>query len=207
MKILLFSALYPNLECFVPEGRTQVRQRLDLPQQGRYLLSVGDWVGRKGHHIAIEALPELPGVTLLIAGSYSEEVALKVLAERLGVTDRVHWAGVVPQSELKWWYSAADVVALSSSREDWANVPLESMACGTPVVVADIWGTPEVVGAPAAGVLMACRDAQSLAAAWRQLHDRLPTRGQTRARAETFSWDATTKGQLQLFRRVVDAKA
>lgn len=196
-----------DLERFVPEGRAQARQRLGLPEQGHYLLSVGHLVERKGHHIAIEALPDLPSVTLLIAGSGPEEGALKALAQRLQVSDRVHWAGVVPQNELKWWYSAADVLALCSSREGWANVLLEAMACGTPVVATDIWGTPEVVSAPAAGVLMARRDAQSLAAAWRQLHDRLPTREQTRAHAETFSWDATTQGQLQLFRRVVDAKA
>jgi glycosyltransferase involved in cell wall biosynthesis len=196
-----------DLERFVPEDRAEARRRLGLSVEGRYLLSVGHLVERKGHHIAIEALPHLPGVTLLIAGAGPEEAALKDLARRVGVADRLRWAGVVPQTELKWWYSAADVLALCSSREGWANVLLEAMACGTPVVATNIWGTPEVASTPAAGVLMARRDASALAAAWVQLHTQLPTREATRTHAQTFSWDATTQGQLQLFQKVVDATA
>jgi glycosyltransferase involved in cell wall biosynthesis len=192
-----------DLERFVPEDRAQARQRLGLPVDGRYLLSVGHLVERKGHHIAIEALSHLPGVTLLIAGGGAEEGALKALAKRLGVADRVRWVGVVPQTDLKWWYSAADVLALCSSREGWANVLLEAMACGTPVLATNIWGTPEVVSTPAAGLLLARRDAPALAAAWVHLHTQLPAREDTRAHAETFSWEATTQGQLRLFAEVM----
>ncbi len=194
-----------DLQRFVPEDRIQARQRLGLPVDEPYLLSVGHLIERKGHHIAIEALSHLPGVTLLIAGSGPEEGSLKALAKRLGVAERVRWVGVVPQTDLKWWYSAADVLALCSSREGWANVLLEAMACGTPVLATNIWGTPEVVSTPAAGLLLARRDAQALAAAWAQLQTQLPTRDDTRAHAETFSWEATTHGQLRLFREVTHA--
>lgn len=188
-----------DLERFVPEPRDSARARLGLKAQGPYLLSVGHLIERKGHHIAIEALAQLPGVTLLVAGSGPEEGALKALASRLGVADRVHWAGMVPQTELKWWYSAADALTLCSSREGWANVLLEAMACGTPVIATNIWGTPEVVSTPNAGVLMERRDAPSLSAAWNALQRSAPARELTRAHAATFSWDDTTVGQLTLF--------
>ena len=194
-----------DLERFTPEPRELARQRLGLQAQGPYLLSVGHLIERKGHHIAIEALVALPGVTLLIAGSGPEERALKSLASRLGVSDRVHWAGVVPQTELKWWYSAADVLTLCSSREGWANVLLEAMACGTPVIATDIWGTSEVVSTEAAGRLMERRDARALADAWHDLMSAMPARSATRQYAEGFSWDATTQGQWQLFESVVHA--
>jgi glycosyltransferase involved in cell wall biosynthesis len=113
----------------------------------------------------------------------------------------------VPQSELKWWYSAADALALCSSREGWANVLLESMACGTPVIATDIWGTPEVVSQPAAGVLMAERSAAGLRGAWQRLMAAYPARGATRAHAENFSWAATTQGQLDLFARITGRRA
>ena len=194
-----------DLERFTPEPRELARQRLGLQAQGPYLLSVGHLIERKGHHIAIEALVALPGVTLLIAGSGPEERALKSLASRLGVSDRVHWAGVVPQAELRWWYSAADVLTLCSSREGWANVLLEAMACGTPVIATDIWGTSEVVSSEAAGRLMERRDARALADAWQDLMSSMPARPTTRQYAEGFSWDATTQGQRQLFEDVIHA--
>lgn len=192
-----------DLARFQPEPRLVARERLGLAAEGRYLLSVGHLVERKGHHIAIEALRELPGVTLLVAGHGPEKGRLEALAARLGVAERVRFAGVVPQTDLKWWYSAADVLALCSSREGWANVLLEAMACGTPVIATNIWGTPEVVSTPDAGVLMRERDAASLAEAWRRLMDRLPAREAVRRHAERFSWEETTRGQLDLFRSVL----
>lgn len=192
-----------DLERFVPEPRAAARERLGLPVDGRYLLSVGLLIERKGHHIAIEALTQLPDVTLLIAGSGPDRSTLEALAVRLGVADRVRFAGVVPQAELKWWYAAADVLTLCSSREGWANVLLEAMACGTPVIATNIWGTPEVVSTPDAGRLMRERDAASLAEAWRALMLTPPAREAVRRHAERFSWEDTTRGQLELFRSVI----
>lgn len=196
-----------DLTRFVPEDRREARKQLGFPTEGRYLLMVGNLVELKGQHIAIEALRHLPGVTLLIAGAGPEQGALKALVHTLGMADRVHWAGLVRQEDLKWWYSAADALALCSSREGWPNVLLEAMACGTPVISTNVAGTPDMVNTPAAGVLMERRDAQSLVDAWTHLFSDLPSREATRSHAETFSWNVTTLGQLRLFKSVLDANA
>ena len=100
-------------------------------------------------------------------------------------------------------YGALDALVLASSREGWANVLLESMACGTPVIASRIWGTPEVVSEPAAGVLMPERSGAGVAAGVKMLMAAMPNRDATRAYAERLSSDATTEGQLNLLRAIV----
>ena len=120
---------------------------------------------------------------------------------------RVRFLGAVPHAELAALYGAADALVLASSREGWANVLLEAMACGTPVVATDIWGTPEVVADPAAGRLVPERTPAALAAAVAALLADPPARAATRRYAERFSWDATVEGQLALFAEVVAASS
>ncbi|MGE5384598.1 MAG: glycosyltransferase family 4 protein [Betaproteobacteria bacterium] len=196
-----------DLERFRPVGRQAAREQLGL-EPGRILLSVGHLIERKGHHVAIAALPSLPSdVRLIVIGSGPERSRLEALAGSLGVTNRVYFAGQIANEALKWWYSAADALVLCSSREGWANVLLEAMACGTPVVATNIWGTPEVVSGPHAGELMESRTPQALVAAFDRLWARYPAPEAVRRHAEGFSWAATTAGQLEIFRRVIIAEA
>ena len=196
-----------DLALFTPHDRHEVRQGLAFDSgESRLLLSVGHLIERKGHHHIIEAMPKLTGYTLLIAGDGPMEAALREQAERLGVAERVRFLGAVPHAELSRIYAAADALILASSREGWANVLLEAMACGTPVVASNVWGTPELVSAPEAGVLMPSLDAHGVAQGVEALFANLPDRAATRRYAERFSWDETTAGQLAVFRKVLAAR-
>jgi teichuronic acid biosynthesis glycosyltransferase TuaC len=194
-----------DLALFRPGDRKADRRALGLAAPT--LLSVGHLIERKGHHLIIDALAELPGLELLIAGSGPEEAALKARASERGVADRVRFLGTLPQSRLPQLYRAADALVLASSREGWANVLLEAMACGTPVVATPVWGTPEVVNCRAAGCLSSERSAPALAGAIRDLLSAPPDRAATRAHAETFDWKATTDGQLRLFASILERRA
>jgi teichuronic acid biosynthesis glycosyltransferase TuaC len=191
-----------DLEVFrPPTDREALRARLGI--HGPTLLSVGYLIERKGHHLVIDALQRLPGVKLLIAGDGPERARLLEQVAQAGVADRVTLLGRLDTRQLADHYGAADALVLASSREGWANVLLESMACGTPVVATRIWGTPEVVGDDSAGELVDERTAQSLAHGVQTLLARAPDRAATRRYAEGFSWDATTAGQKALFERVL----
>ena len=194
-----------DLKLFRPLDRQATRRRLGL--DGPTLISVGHLIERKGHHLIVEAMPALPGFTLLIAGEGPERANLERKIAELNLGDRVLLLGSRPHAELPELYGAADALVLASSREGWANVLLEAMACGTPAIATPIWGNPEVVAKPEAGIIMVERSAKAIANSVLALFGpRMPTREATRAYAQAFSWDATTQGQIDLFRRVI-AKA
>jgi glycosyltransferase involved in cell wall biosynthesis len=190
-----------DLEAFRPKDREASRSKLGV--SGFVLASVGLLIERKGHHLVIEAIKDIPDATLLIAGSGPDRQQLEALAARLGVKDRVRFLGSLDKRALCELYNAADALVLASSREGWANVLLESMACGTPVIGTAVWGTPEVIASPQAGVLVQNRDAKSIAAAAARLRQALPDRAATRRYAEQFDWQSTTDGQVALFQSAI----
>jgi glycosyltransferase involved in cell wall biosynthesis len=194
-----------DLQRFTPLPRQEARSGLQLT--GKVALSVGYLIERKGHHIAIAALRELPDWQLLIVGHGPMEAELRGLAAASGVADRVRFVGAVEQGALPRYYSAADVLILASSREGMANVLLEALACGTPVVATNLWGTPEIIAAPEAGELMRERSASALLEALRRLVVRGIDRLATRRYAEQFGWQPTTDGQLALFRTIASRGA
>lgn len=194
-----------DLDKFRPTPPSVARARLKLENR-TILLSVGHLVERKGHHIAIEAMASLPeDVVLIIAGSGPERQSLESLARNFSVDQRVLFAGQIANSELKWWYSAADALILCSSREGWANVLLESLACGTPVIATNIWGTPEVIQTTTAGQLMTERSPLALVSAYNRLMAEYPEREAVRTYAEQFSWQETSNRQIALFREICHA--
>jgi len=170
------------------------------------LLTVGHLVPVKAQELIIAALPLLPDVRLVVAGDGPNRGMLEALARELNVEARVQFLGAVPQAQLREHYGNADALVLASSREGWANVLLESMACGTPVVASRVYGTPEVVAAPEAGVLMDQRTPQGLADAVSRLRAAFPDRAATRRYAERFSWDDTTAGQIALFQGILERR-
>ncbi|NHN36702.1 glycosyltransferase family 4 protein [Pseudomaricurvus alcaniphilus] len=193
-----------DLSRFSPQPSAQeIREELGI--KGHLLISVGRLAELKGHELTIEALVSLPGVSLMLVGDGPEESALKALAERLGVADRVFFLGGKPQQELARFISAADIKVLASSREGWPNVLLEAMACGTPVVATAVGGVPEVLSAGSGGVLVEDRSAAGLAAAIGRLLTDMPDRASVRAYAERFDWSETSRGQYELFQRLIKA--
>lgn len=196
-----------DLDAFQPPAdRASTRAELGLGA-GPVLLSVGHLIERKGHDRIISALPALPGHRLLIVGAGPDRAALVALAGRLGVADRVRFEGARPHALLPTYYGAADALVLASSREGWANVLLEAMACGTPVIASPAWGSREAVRSPEAGLVLPDAGPAAIADGVLRLFSAPPDRAATRAYAEGFGWEATTQGQLDVFRQVLWAAA
>ncbi|WP_411820701.1 glycosyltransferase [Hyphococcus formosus] len=187
-----------DLKLFRPADRDEERRALGV--DGPVLASVGHLIDRKGHDLVIQALSEIENATLIIAGEGPERDNLATLAKRLGLENRVKFLGRIAHNELYRVYSAADVLVLASSREGWPNVLLEALACGTPCVATNVWGSGEVINAPAAGRLVNNRTAKEIAAETNTLLNDLPPRQETRVYAEQYSWEETAHGMQRIFK-------
>jgi glycosyltransferase involved in cell wall biosynthesis len=194
-----------DTDLFKPVEREAVRQRLGMTR--KTILSVGNLLDFKGHGIVISALSLLPECELVVIGEGPDRRRFHMLARDSGVAERVRFLGSIPQAELRQYYGAADALVLGSSREGWPNVLLEAMACGTPVIASDVGGVSEIVTAAEAGIVLEERSAAAVARAVGALLANPPDRSATRRYAEQFGWDATTRGQLQLFRQILAAGA
>ena len=193
-----------DLTRFRPVDREAARRALGLTRPT--LLAVGNLVALKRHALMVEALGLLPDTDLVLVGDGPERAAIENLARRVGVAERVRLLGRLPQEQLPAVYSAADRLLLVSTHEGWPNVLLESMACGTPVVVSDFAGVADIVGAPDAGRVVPDPTPQSLAAAVAEALAAPPDRAATRAYAERFDWQSTTDGQIALFSEIVERR-
>ena len=181
----------------VPPAGRRAAARAALGLTGPTLISVGHLIERKGHHRTIEAMRQLPDFDAADRrrGAGARAAGRADRATRPG--RRVRLLGPRPHAELPALYGAADALVLASSREGWANVLLEAMACGTPVVASQYLGQSRG-GADAGGRADQSRPntPEAIAAGVRRLFADPARRAATRAYAERFSWDETTAGQL-----------
>jgi teichuronic acid biosynthesis glycosyltransferase TuaC len=155
---------------------------------GTALICVGHLIPRKGQDIALAALARLTDATLTLVGDGPERARLQTLARALGVAERVRFLGARPHAELPRLLAAADVLILPTASEGLANVWVEALACGTPVVTCDVGGAREAIDRPQAGRLVA-REPEAFAQAVREIIAAPPEREQVRKAAERFSWE------------------
>ena len=177
--------------------RNEARARLGLSEDAPVLVSVGALVERKGFHRVLECLPDLrkrfPGLRYLIVGGASPEgdwsQFLRQRAAELKLDHCVSFLGSMAPEELKKVLSAADVFVLATRNEGWANVFLEAMACGLPVVTTDVGGNAEVVSDPRLGLLVPFGVGDKLTEAIAEALQRNWDRDFIVRNAEANSWD------------------
>ena len=192
--------------------KNAARKQLGIDEDSKVLITVGGLVKRKGFHRVIACMPELmktyPKLVYLIVGGASAEgnieSELRQQAEQLGVTSNVKFLGSLPPSELSVPLSAADAFVLATANEGWANVILESMACGTPVIATDVGGNSEVINSQKLGTIIPFDDHDKLLAA---LDDGLAKqwdKAHIIQYAQDNQWNTRMDKLLNIFRSLVN---
>jgi len=195
--------------------RTAARERLGLARDGPVLVSVGALVERKGFHRVLECLPDLcrqfPGLRYLIVGGAGPEgdcsARLRALTIDLGLQHCVVFLGAVAPDELKVPLSAADVFVLATSNEGWANVFLEAMACGLPVVTTEVGGNAEVVADAKLGELVPFGQSERLSQAIADALVREWDRDAIVAYAKGNSWERSVRTLADEFTAIAARQA
>jgi glycosyltransferase involved in cell wall biosynthesis len=169
----VFNAYHgPSVES-VKETPREARAKLGLALTetgARYVLTICRLMGWKRVDGIIEAIRELaPDVHLLVAGDGDMEAEWKALAERLGLSSRVHFLGNVPHKLIPLYIRASDVFVLNSEYEGLSHTLLEVLALGTPIIASRVCGNPEVVEDGVNGFLVDPRNPRELSAALAKL--------------------------------------
>ena len=114
----------------------------------------------------------------------------------------VKFIGEIPNHELRIWYNAADVFCLASYREGWANVILESMACGIPVIASDVGGNAQVICNENLGTVIPFGSPERLTKAISEGLSHSWNAREIRQYAKTNNWNERVKALLGVFSSV-----
>jgi D-inositol-3-phosphate glycosyltransferase len=205
-------------------GRKAAREAVGLPQDAHILAFVGRIQPHKGPEVLIRAVAEMLNhsphlrpklITVIMGGASGSGVGeverLKDLVSWLNISDVVRFENPVPRAQLPQWYRAADLVCVPSYSESFGLVALEAQACGTPVVATAVGGLRTAVADGISGVLVDGHDPR----AWSSVLARLLQEPQRRVllsmgaieHASHFGWDATARGTLDIYDRIIATRA
>ena len=196
---------------FYPLDRTKQRTELAIPLGSKVLISVGGLVERKGFHRVLEVLPELikqyADLQYLIVGGDSAEGNIKQQlvsqVKQLKLENNVRFLGALNSEELKRPLSSADVFVLATANEGWANVFLEAMACGLPVVTTDVGGNREVVNNELLGTVVPFADRQALSNALLEALEHNWNRSEIIQYAQQNAWDTRVDVLIHEFQQIL----
>lgn len=200
-----------DLSKFHPLSKEDARRELGLRAGAKVLVSVGTLVERKGFHRVIECMPALlerfHELHFLIVGGAGPEgdcsERLRAQVVSLGLGERVHFLGAYEPERLKVPLSAADVFVLATSYEGWANVFLEAMACGLPVVSTKVGGNPQVVSRDELGTLVELGNRKELTNAISEALERSWDRCAILEYARASAWDRRIPQLVEIHRETL----
>ena len=214
-----------NLTMFTAgSGKKVARKNLQLPDDALIISFVGRIQPHKGPEVLIRAIAEMVRhspllrpklVTQIVGGASgansSEVERMKDLVQWLGINDVVRFAPPVEREELPDCYRASDLVCVPSYSESFGLVALEAQACGTPVVASAVGGLRTAVADGISGVLVDGHDPRAwssvLARLLQEPHRRVLLSMGALEHASHFGWDATSRGTLDIYDRVISSQA
>lgn len=196
-------------EEFQPLDMAEARRQLVWPQKQKIIVCVRRLARRMGLETLIEAFGKAtahhPDFKLMIGGQgpLREELEQQVL--RAGLSKSVEFLGFIPEATLPTVYAAADLsIVPSSALEGFGLISLESLACGTPVLVTPVGGLPDTVRDLSSDLILQGTSSEQIAAGlqgWLAGTLRLPSREACREHVmRRFTWESVARQVCEVYR-------
>jgi len=192
-----------NSDLFFDIDKNKVREELNIPEDRKVLVSVGNLEEVKGHRYLIEAVKilkeEYPNILCYIVGGGSLNSEYEDLIKEYGLEENVFLVGYVKHGEVNKWMNAADLFVLPSLQESFGIVQLEALACGIPVIATKTNGSKEVIRSDDYGLLCNIKDALDLAEKVVSGLQKEWRKELMKEYAQGFSWEKVSEGIVNVY--------
>jgi glycosyltransferase involved in cell wall biosynthesis len=175
---------------------------------------VGSLIARKGFDVALRAMARLArqssNAHLIVIGDGPQKRSLTLLAQTLGITEQVHFIGLLEPDRVRHQLMQSDVFILPSHSEGRPNVVLEAMAVGVPVIASDIDGVREIIRHEHSGLLFPDGDDEQLGACLKRLRNdpamgrRMADNARQWLKDQNLTWTSTSRKYAELYRQVLE---
>jgi len=194
-------------DLFHPRDSAECRRALNLPQDRKIILTVGNLEPIKGQKYLVEALKQIArerkDVLCAIVGAGKLRGSLERQIRSLGLDDHVVLAGGKPHDEIPLWMNACDLFVLPSLNEGNPTVMFEALGCGKPFVGTKVGGVPEVISSDDYGLLVEPADPGDLAEKILVALDREWDREKILGYAERYTWENIAKEIVGVYEQVL----
>ena len=182
-----------DLSLFSIIDKLDAKKKLGISPNQSFILTVGSLDEVKGTKYLVEALGAMkksdsPPPLLISIGDGPLKLSLCSLAEKLDVADSMRFLGKRPHKEIPLWMNASDLFCLPSLREGHPNVVIEALACGVPVIAANVGAIPEIIN-NTNGYIWENRNVTTFVGHLKEGLDRSWDRTEIRRSVASYSWE------------------
>ncbi len=196
-----------DTEKFRLESKQGAKKFLGIGHLKRIILAVGNLIPIKAHDHLIMALPKMDSdINLVLVGQGGRRRFLENLAEKSGVSRRVHFAGTVEHKVLFRYFNASDFLVIPSHSEGWPTVIFEAFACGLPVLGNNVGGIPESLSSSDLGMLFKDNQPVTIAETVSLAYKRKWEKSPLLETAHLNSWRNIAQQYKTIYRNVVSKR-
>lgn len=209
--VVVMGVDYTRFKPATMEEKTAARRKFNLPEDKLLIVNIGSAIVRKGWLDLFDAAAMLTqkGMTdfgIAAAHSGAFEFDLDEEAAKRGLADRFYNLGEVSPADINSIYGVADMICLPSHWEGMANVNIEGMSSGLPVITTDVCGHPELITDGVNGILIPPKRPEIIAEKLALLLNDKELRDKLGANARTFiveKWGNFNDNSKKLYERLL----